>query len=331
MIYIDFQGGAHGNYLEYICNRFLAKVEVNDSPFNSLGSAHNKKYKTTKHFSAWHYFDYRGIKTYLFDSKIISIQISSDDLLNLTCVSLLRAADCNIDNDLLEIDTYNKLDNINYRWVLDTLINCFFQDTRIKDYYNVKDTSWPDIHTLNDFENLPEHILSECQNVFKLFPPKFSKEFPDCPRNILREFFKIGFCYPESQGFMTRQKMMTYDNSNDVYVFPYSCFYDLQKFSDEVNKMSQWANYNFSISNDFVSLHNNFLEKQIYKDVKSRCDMLYNQILNQEQFILPKLTLLEESYLESRLEKHYNKVSPVDAPQWFVSSDQIVNYYTEKL
>ena len=26
MIHIDFQGGAHGNYLEFVCNKFLASV-----------------------------------------------------------------------------------------------------------------------------------------------------------------------------------------------------------------------------------------------------------------------------------------------------------------
>ena len=61
MIYIDFQGGAHGNYLEYVCNRFLANIETNASPFDSLGASHIKKYATPKQFSAWHYFEYDGV------------------------------------------------------------------------------------------------------------------------------------------------------------------------------------------------------------------------------------------------------------------------------
>jgi len=43
MIYIDFQGGAHGNFLEYVCNKFLANVPTDGNPFNSLGASHDKK------------------------------------------------------------------------------------------------------------------------------------------------------------------------------------------------------------------------------------------------------------------------------------------------
>lgn len=50
MIYIDFQGGAHGNYLEFVCNKFLANVSCNESPFNTLGASHSKGYIGEKKF-----------------------------------------------------------------------------------------------------------------------------------------------------------------------------------------------------------------------------------------------------------------------------------------
>jgi hypothetical protein len=50
MIYIDFVGGAHGNYLEFICNKFLAGVDCNELPFNALGASHDKGYKGEKQF-----------------------------------------------------------------------------------------------------------------------------------------------------------------------------------------------------------------------------------------------------------------------------------------
>jgi hypothetical protein len=327
MIYIDFVGGAHGNYLEYVCNRFLANIEVNDSPFNDLGAAHNKTYRLPKKFEAWHYFDYHGIKTYLFNSKIVSIQSSPDDLLTLISVSLLRAADHNLDNDMLEIDTFNKLNNKNYKHMLKTLIDSFFQDTRIADYYKIKDPTWPEIYSIADFENLPLLIKNECEQVFGLLPPKFSKEFPNCPRHILREFFKIGFCNPSVQGIMMEQKKMTYDTTNNVYIFPYSCFYNLDKFTNEIAQLAAWTGYDFVATDQFKNLHTEFLDKQIYKNSKTKCDTLLNRILSQEHFVLPKLTLLEESYLDAKLESHYNKNSPTDNPQWFCSSSEILEYF----
>ena len=331
MIYIDFQGGAHGNYLEYVCNRFLANIKTNASPFDSLGASHNKKYATPKQFSAGHYFEYDGVKTHLYNSKVISIQITADDILSLNSVSFLRAGNWALDNDLLEIDTFNKLNNKDYKWMLQILIDSFFQDTRIADYYNIKDPTWPNISTIDDYENLPRIIRDECEQVFGLRAPVFSENFSDCPRNILREFFKIGFQHPENQGFITRQKKMTYDVTNEVYVFPYSCFYNHEQFTNEIAKVASWTGYNFTNSDQFVNLHSEFLQKQIYKDAKTKCDALFDRVLNREHFVLPNLTLLEESYLDSRLEKHYNKQSPVDILNWFSSSTQILDYYTKNL
>ena len=125
MTYIDFQGGAHGNYLEFICNKFLAKVKTAGLPFNSLGASHSKEYTSDIVFKADHYFEYRGVKTEFTNSKIISIQINHDDLLPLSSISSLRAGDYNINNNQLEINTYNKWNNENYKWTLDNLINGF--------------------------------------------------------------------------------------------------------------------------------------------------------------------------------------------------------------
>ena len=80
MIHIDFQGGAHGNYLEFVCNK-IAGVAVG-MPFTTTGpaagAAHNKIYTGGKIFYANHYSLWSI--PFVFD-KIISIQINEDDLL----------------------------------------------------------------------------------------------------------------------------------------------------------------------------------------------------------------------------------------------------------
>ena len=78
MIHIDFQGGAHGNYLEFVCNKIVGATV--GSPFNSLGASHAKHYTGKKMFYADHYSFWP--KPFKFD-KIISIQIDTDDLLQL--------------------------------------------------------------------------------------------------------------------------------------------------------------------------------------------------------------------------------------------------------
>jgi hypothetical protein len=329
MIYIDFQGGSHGNYLEFVCNKFLAKIITVGLPFNELGASHSKNYQEDKVFKAWHYFEYRGQRTELYNSKIISIQIEPADLLPLASVSLLRAGNYNLDNDQLEIDTYNKLSNLDYGSVLENIIQSFFQ-TQVHDSYQaVRDPSWPDVNNIQDFKNLPAWIKQECLEQHNLQLLELSPQHPDCPRHILREFFKIGFKYPDQSGFITTQQhKMYYDNTNDVVVFPYRAFYDLQAFQNQIKCIASWGKFDFDVNDEFIKLHEEFLKRQIYQNSKIYCDNLIQQIINDNEFFdLPKLDLLQESYIIAQLELYYGRNLPVELIDWLDTSNEIREWF----
>ena len=323
MIYIDFQGGAHGNYLEFVCNKILAKIKTNGpTPFNTLGSSHSKKYLEPQVFQMGHYsFESTPIPN---NSKVIAVTVTNDDLLPLQSISLLRAGDRNIDPDQLEINTYNKWNNANYQWVLDNLINGFFKDQLTSSYNAVKDESWPDISTIEEFKKLPHWIQEECVNMHNLTLYELDSISPDCPRHVLREFFKIGFKDPENAGFITQQKNMVYDPSNDVSIFPYSCFYNTDQFITELEKLASWLGYDFEPTVEFKDLHNGFLSRQPYKHSKIYCDAILERIKNKEEFDFPKLNLLEESYLTAHIELCYN-IELSNNLQWFRSTREIFN------
>lgn len=328
-VYIDFQGGSHGNYLEFICNKFLADVPCNGDPFNHLGASHNKQYRGTKKFIADHYSNYRGKKTELENSKIISIRICNDDLLPLSSISLLRAGDYNIDNNQLEINTYHKWNNSDYRWVLDNLIDSFFNNQVQHSYNAIKDTSWPDVDSIDDFKKLPIWIQEECLVKHNLKLLELTEESPDCSRDILREFFKLGFKYPEQSGFMKGQDQMLYHPSNDVHIFSFNSFYNTKSLHYELIKISKWINrYNYRPMPEVTELHNKFLKRQPYINSKNFCDLLLEQIKNKEQFAFPKLDLLQESYLTARIELNYNIELP-NNDIWFTHSQEILNYINE--
>lgn len=328
MIYIDFQGGAHGNYLEFVCNKFLAKTKTEGLPFNALGASHAKTYLEPGVFVKDHYsFRQPGDTsktTIANNSNVISIQLNEADLLPLQSISLLRAGDRNIDPDQLEINTYNKWNNVNYQWVLDNLINGFFKDQFTHSYNGVKDESWPNISTIEEFKTLPDWMQEECINIHNLVLYKLDSDNPDCPRNILREFFKIGFKNPKHSGFIARQKNMVYDSSNDVRIFPYSCFYNTNQFITELEKLASWLEYDFKPTNEFIDLHKGFLSKQPYKDTKIHCDSILKRVKNKEEFKLPKLNLLEESYLTAHIELCYN-IELSNNLQWFKNSKEVLD------
>lgn len=325
MIYIDFLGGAHGNFLEFVCNKYLAKVPCNYLPFNQLGSSHKKKYHTDKKFTSGHYSDYHGVRTDLYNSKIISINITIHDILPLQSISLLRAGDYNLDNDQLEVNTYNKLNNNDYRWMLDNIISTFFTN-QIKDSYNcVRDSSWPLVTNMLEFRALPLWIQTECKDLHNLKLLELTKDAPDCPRYVLREFFKIGFRDPWQSGFISQQEKMVYDISNDILSFPFSCFYETLQFVSEIKRTAKWSGYELDDEHGLFELHKEFLQRQPYKHSKIFCDTIINRIINHETFNFPKLDLMQESYILGILEQHFDKELPLLQNQWFDNSREILD------
>jgi len=325
---IDFMGGSHGNFLEFVCNKFLAKVPVAaDIPFNLYGASHGKQYLGKKEFVCAHYSVFGEPVP---AGKVISIQITQDDLLALQCISLLRAGDYDINPNQLEVNTYNKLNNRDYRWVLDNLCNKYFDNQVAESYQAIADPNWPCVTSVDEYNQLPEPIRVECEQVHSLQLYQFNSEHPDCPRYILREFFKFGFANPDKHGFIAHQQLMQYTSEHSVYIFPYSSFYDTDVFVTEVVKLSNWMGLSFTPDEEFVTLHQEFLKRQVYKNVKQDCESIVEKIMLGEQFRLPSLDVIQEAYIEARIEQLTGIQMPLNQHKWFFNSIEIQNLYERR-
>ena len=307
MICIDFQGGAHGNFLEFVCNKLAGVESSNELPFDQNGASHTKSYVGNNIFVADHYSFFSN--PYLPNTKkVISIQIDADDLLPLSQISILRAGGHGIDNDQLEVNTYHKLNNINYKKVLDNINSSFFVNQIAESYNAVKDPSWPDVTTMGEFNQLPPHIKQECLEQHHLELMQLDESHPDCPRHLLREFFQIGFENPSVSGFMAEQQKMVYVDK-DVFVFPFACFYNTSLFIDQCKKIVIWADLQFTDYDSIVVLHNEFMKRQPYADSKLKCDQLLIEFMAGKITTLPKFTLMEEAYFNAQLKKHGHEQS----------------------
>jgi hypothetical protein len=324
MIAIDFQGGMHGNYLEFVCNRFLAGVSSNYVPFNDNGASHRKGYESDPVFHCGHFFQNGGVPS--TTRKIISVRMTTQDLLPILAVSLLRAGDYGYDNQSLEINTFNKLNNKNYRWVLDNLLSSFF-DNQIKQSYDaVKDPSWPEVRSPADFKKLPDRIKQECLNQHNLELFELTQHRPDCPRQILREFFKIGFKYPQQSGFYVQQQKMRYSETQKVYEFPFSSFYSTDLFIENLRQVTRFFGYSDLDVDGLEDLHRQFLDRQPYRDYKQKTDDIFYRIVDQITTDLTQLDLLQEAYLEARLEQHFQREILINHKQWFKNEKEVWAY-----
>lgn len=331
MIYIDFQSGAHGAYLEYVCNHFIAGHATNGPPFDPKGSSHGDWYihGTPVDFIARHHFT--DLSALPDGYNVLSIQILPDDLLPLMSVCLLRAGGLGIDNELLEHDTFHKLNNSNYKSTLDNIINKYFTHQLRDSYRAVKDATWPDISTSSEFNQLPDWIQTECTNTHNLKFLTLTSEQPDCPRYILREFFKLGFKNPLQSGPMLVQEQMKYTTTGTVVTIPYASFYNTDEFATQLNQVAKSFDFEFEPTQEFVSTHAEFLKRQPYKYAKTECDFLFDNIVAGKSFEIYGLDLLKESYLSAKLELYYNKELPAEQPTWFTHSTQIQQYFDKTL
>jgi hypothetical protein len=298
-ILIDFQGGSHGNFLEFLLNKFYHNRHDWVTPFTNLGTSHNKPYNnnTKNKFLAWHFTNIPpyvpGPDTTVLNknSNIVLITFDASDLLVFMSLSLLRAGELNIENDALEIDTYNKLNNINYRNLLENIIES----------YQIKDSCSPDN--------------------------------PNVSRHILREFFKFGFKTPDINGFiqLLNQSKQQLTNKN-IYEFPFDSFYNINQLKYQLTNLAEYFKISLTIDEiELERLHITFLSKNPYINIKSQCDTLVRSIINKELVDIPKLSLFQESYINAQLENMFDIEMPFFQDQYFKTTRELFDYINQKL
>jgi len=282
---IDFVAGSHGNYLETVCNQEFGIVKKEDH-FKKNGTSHVKspEYQKNKLFDADHWFEQRVNELSQYP-VVVSIQFSQDDLLLLSSVSLLRAGDMNIDNNLLEEKTVTKL------------LNSYYQGTLmdIKKAYPFLDLSADDI-----------------------------------PRNVLREYFKFGFKNPAINGYWKKQQQMIYGADQQILKFNFSSFYNTEQFTEELLYLSRQLGFNFVPNQEFYQTHKKFLSFNPFINHRQQCNELIAAITQQHNVDIPKLSLLQESYVNGCLENIYHKEMPFHQDQYFTSTQDVL-YYLEHL
>jgi hypothetical protein len=279
---IDFVAGSHGHFLEFSCNKFIAGLSMDFSPFNQLGASHiqHRDYINQMVFIAKHYSESKLPLT----KKVVRISFNHQDLLLLSSVSLLRAGDYGIKNEDLHINTFHKLNNRHYSYLIGQINQAY-----------------------------PEITLTESS--------------PNCPRHILREYFKFGFKSPESHGFMKKLSELVYSNEHDVFDFCFESFYNKKEFIKNFSRLAFWFGSTITLNYPGIEdLHDDFLQRQIYRNDLLTCNEIVDAVNQGLNVNIPTLTLFQESYINGRLEKMYEKEMPFVQPNYFTNTREIIKY-----
>ena len=99
-------------------------------------------------------------------------------------------------------------DTDKHDWLLNKFLETFLP-IFLTNYSDIKDPSWPDIYSLDDFDNLPEEIRQECMETFGLYIPKHLSQlktskkiwvYTDAQAQNELSFYKKAYIYTNYQG-----------------------------------------------------------------------------------------------------------------------------------
>jgi hypothetical protein len=126
LIPLDFVPGTHGHFLEYLLNRGIGVADTDFSPFTNIGTSHQrpKSYLDQRIVIAkhWSHDSPEELKSH---ARVIRIVFDTDDLLLVNSLCWKRAADRNLDNNELHINTVDKLNNKYYSNVLEEIFQAY--------------------------------------------------------------------------------------------------------------------------------------------------------------------------------------------------------------
>lgn len=287
MIAIDFVPGSHGNYLEFVLNKLLMGNKISQKTPFDNTGA--------SHIKTENYLNNSVVRAKHFFLRKKNLQIYKN------VVSIRFGYD-----DLLPLMSVSlqRAGNCN---VISNLELDTYKKLSIRHYIKLRKNLYASYSDLLFDEN---------------FNPK-----NDCPRYILREFFKFAFKNVENNGYIQELNRMKYNEAQKVYNFEYLNFYDTDKFIKELLKLKKFFNLEYISSLGSIELlHNEFLSNQPQSVYKNQCNNIIDQVVNNMAAPIAPLTLLQESYINANLENIYKVEMPFQQEEYFKNTKEIIDF-----
>ncbi len=124
MIYIDFFGGLHGNFIAYVINSLDKKFDRSILPFTDSGTSHKPYNKTLAIADHYTIFNLPVPP----DAMKLSITADIDDCLLVNLLSLGRAGDFNFDLRNFNINFYDQIKNTTFADLADNIQRAYNYD-----------------------------------------------------------------------------------------------------------------------------------------------------------------------------------------------------------
>lgn len=313
---IDYVGGTHGHYLEFLCNKYIEGLpDMPASPFNTYGTSDTVVTTAMgeKGVAPWHarhfYMHPSG-----FDTSLPTVKILFDlrDILLVVATNISRASRAHgVDAsfDTLHINTYNKLFGTPRAFMLE----------EIKEKFN--SYNW------YDFD--------------------FNSNQPHCPIYVLREYFKDHWFTNQSPVMRERYFMMQEtlyrpmwpdyehkEHPNHIaekqMTVQFRDFYDYSAFLDMLRDIAAFVGKTFVVpeNNELLDIFNEFVSNNPYADIQTKMAERLNAIDNYEILDITDCNVLEQAYIEDLYSTRY-KIEFKYREDWFTDTKELAEYIDE--
>lgn len=172
-----------------------------------------------------------------------------------------------------------------------------------------------------------EHYRPVLMDIYRGYPTLDQSE-SDIPRGVLREFFKYSFKDVGNNGLWKLQRQMLLLSHPNQFHFNIRDIYDLQKLKAKLEELSAWLNRPCDTGAWLDTLHQKFLSKIDCFHFVEQCMGIVRGVIAAQSITIPPLNLLQESWINARLELIYNKEMPFHMPEYFTNTQDLL-YYIE--
>lgn len=167
--------------------------------------------------------------------------------------------------------------------------------------------------------------VSTLKQIYQSYPD-VNRQQDSIPRNVLREFFKFGFRDPEINGYWQCFKtMVSIDHSNQFKIVLKN-LYQYESLVTTLEELSCWLRLPIKIDSWLPKIHSKFMSRIPYLDHAQVCETIVQAVVDQKHISIPALSLLQESYINGRLENIFLKEMPFYQDDYFTNTKDILDY-----
>jgi hypothetical protein len=149
-------------------------------------------------------------------------------------------------------------------------------------------------------------------------------------KSILREYFKWNYYDYSKNSIITEISKQQY--SFEVYSVNFKLLYSFDSFIDLIEKIIHHFLIPYKIDNDsiiwYFSLWSNFIKNIKAIKWNTYAYEVYHAILNNQNIDI-NFNILQEAWLNARLELVYNKEMPFEQEVYFKNTQEIIEYLNE--